>query len=158
MSDAFILDAVRTPRGRGKPDGSLHEVPTVDLAVTTLNALRERNDLDPVLAAISSRGRTASVRREMHTSFSRGSRISICQTCVRRPMWMGRAVPVTSPEAIGRMWLALISWPTHTKRCVSTHILAAMLPSVSASAADAPPCRIPMVWCVRRSTGSVPRR
>jgi acetyl-CoA C-acetyltransferase len=49
MSDAFILDAVRTPRGRGKPDGSLHEVPTVDLAVTTLNALRERNDLDPVL-------------------------------------------------------------------------------------------------------------
>jgi acetyl-CoA C-acetyltransferase len=49
MSDAFILDAVRTPRGRGKPDGSLHEVPTVDLAVTTLKALRERNDLDPVL-------------------------------------------------------------------------------------------------------------
>ncbi|WP_046865618.1 acetyl-CoA C-acetyltransferase [Microvirga massiliensis] len=49
MSDAFILDAVRTPRGRGKPDGSLHEVPTVDLAVTTLNALRERNDLDPTL-------------------------------------------------------------------------------------------------------------
>jgi acetyl-CoA C-acetyltransferase len=49
MSDAFILDAVRTPRGRGKPDGSLHEVPTVDLAVTTLKALRERNDLDPML-------------------------------------------------------------------------------------------------------------
>ena len=48
MPDAFIYDAVRTPRGRGKPDGSLHEVPTVDLAVTTLEALRRRNDLDPV--------------------------------------------------------------------------------------------------------------
>ena len=30
--DAFIFDAIRTPRGRGKTDGSLHEVPTVRLA------------------------------------------------------------------------------------------------------------------------------
>jgi acetyl-CoA C-acetyltransferase len=49
MADAFIYDAVRTPRGRGKADGSLHEVPAVDLSVATLNALRERNDLDPML-------------------------------------------------------------------------------------------------------------
>ena len=49
MPDAYIYDAVRTPRGRGKPDGSLHEVPAVDLAVTTLDALRRRNDLDPIL-------------------------------------------------------------------------------------------------------------
>jgi acetyl-CoA C-acetyltransferase len=49
MAEAFIYDAVRTPRGRGKPDGSLHEVPTVDLAVTTLNAIRERNNLNPML-------------------------------------------------------------------------------------------------------------
>ena len=49
MADAFIYDAVRTPRGRGKPDGSLYEVPTVDLAVTALDAIRKRNDLDPVL-------------------------------------------------------------------------------------------------------------
>ncbi len=49
MADAFIYDAVRTPRGRGKPDGSLHEVPAVDLAVTALDAVRGRNDLDPVL-------------------------------------------------------------------------------------------------------------
>jgi acetyl-CoA C-acetyltransferase len=49
MAEAFIYDAVRTPRGRGKPDGSLHEVPAVDLAVTALNAVRRRNDLDPVL-------------------------------------------------------------------------------------------------------------
>ena len=48
MPDAFIYDAVRTPRGRGKPDGSLHEVATVDLAVATLDALRRRNDLNPM--------------------------------------------------------------------------------------------------------------
>src|SRR5919112_884210 len=49
MHDAYIYDAVRTPRGRGKPDGSLHEVTAVDLAVTTLDAIRTRNDLDPLM-------------------------------------------------------------------------------------------------------------
>lgn len=49
MTEAYIYDAVRTPRGRGKPDGSLHEVATVDLAVTALNAIRRRNDLNPML-------------------------------------------------------------------------------------------------------------
>jgi acetyl-CoA C-acetyltransferase len=46
MAEAFIYDAVRTPRGRGKADGALHEVPTVRLAATALNAIRERNGLD----------------------------------------------------------------------------------------------------------------
>jgi acetyl-CoA C-acetyltransferase len=49
MAEAFIYDAVRTPRGRGKADGALHEVPAIDLAVTALDAIRGRNDLDPVL-------------------------------------------------------------------------------------------------------------
>jgi acetyl-CoA C-acetyltransferase len=49
MAEAFIYDHVRTPRGRGKPDGSLYEVPAIDLAVTTLAAIRDRNDLDPIL-------------------------------------------------------------------------------------------------------------
>ena len=49
MPDAFIYDAVRTPRGRGKVDGSLHEVSTVRLAETALRALKERNDLDTKL-------------------------------------------------------------------------------------------------------------
>jgi acetyl-CoA C-acetyltransferase len=49
MPEAFIYDHVRTPRGRGKPDGALHEVPTVRLAATTLNAVRERNALDTKL-------------------------------------------------------------------------------------------------------------
>ena len=46
MPEAFIYDAVRTPRGRGKPDGALHEVPTVRLAATALKAIRDRNGLD----------------------------------------------------------------------------------------------------------------
>jgi acetyl-CoA C-acetyltransferase len=45
MSDAFIYDAVRTPRGRGKVDGSLHEVSTLGLAVTALKAIKTRNGL-----------------------------------------------------------------------------------------------------------------
>ncbi|MDQ0456908.1 acetyl-CoA C-acetyltransferase [Rhizobium paknamense] len=46
MSDVYIYDHVRTPRGRGKKDGSLHEVPSVRLAAKTLEAIRDRNGLD----------------------------------------------------------------------------------------------------------------
>jgi acetyl-CoA C-acetyltransferase len=46
MPDAFIYDHVRTPRGRGKPDGALHEVTALRLAETALRAIRERNNLD----------------------------------------------------------------------------------------------------------------
>ncbi|WP_062113903.1 acetyl-CoA C-acetyltransferase [Aureimonas sp. AU40] len=46
MLDAFIYDHVRTPRGRGKKDGALHEVPAVRLAARVLESLRERNGLD----------------------------------------------------------------------------------------------------------------
>ena len=47
MPDAFIYDAVRTPRGRGKADGALHEVTALNLATQPLAAIRERNNLDP---------------------------------------------------------------------------------------------------------------
>ena len=46
MSEAYIFDAVRTPRGKGKKDGSLHSVKPVDLAAGLLRALVERNQLD----------------------------------------------------------------------------------------------------------------
>ena len=46
MPEAFIYDHVRTPRGRGKKDGALHEVPSVRLAATALEAVRDRNGLD----------------------------------------------------------------------------------------------------------------
>lgn len=47
--DVFIFDHVRTPRGRGKADGALHECTTLELARQTLVALKERNKLDPKL-------------------------------------------------------------------------------------------------------------
>jgi acetyl-CoA C-acetyltransferase len=46
MTDAFILEAVRTPRGRGRPDGSLHPITPIELAAQTLEALRDRTGLD----------------------------------------------------------------------------------------------------------------
>lgn len=46
MTQAFIYDAVRTPRGKGRKDGRLHGATPVHLAATTLAALRERNQLD----------------------------------------------------------------------------------------------------------------
>jgi hypothetical protein len=49
MTDAFIYDHVRTPRGRGKVDGALHEVTALNLATQALATLRERNGLDPSL-------------------------------------------------------------------------------------------------------------
>jgi acetyl-CoA C-acetyltransferase len=49
MPDAFIYDHVRTPRGRGKADGSLHEVTALNLAAQALGAIKGRNKLDPAL-------------------------------------------------------------------------------------------------------------
>lgn len=46
MTHAYIYDAVRTPRGKGRKDGRLHGATPVHLAATTLAALRERNQLD----------------------------------------------------------------------------------------------------------------
>ncbi len=46
MTDVFVYDAVRTPRGRGKKDGSLHEVPAVRLGAKVLEAVRDRNGVD----------------------------------------------------------------------------------------------------------------
>lgn len=46
MAEAYIYDAVRTPRGKGKKDGSLHEITALSLSVQTLEAIRDRNQLD----------------------------------------------------------------------------------------------------------------
>ncbi|MFT6712381.1 MAG: acetyl-CoA C-acetyltransferase [Arenicella sp.] len=43
---AYIYDAIRTPRSKGKADGSLHEVKPIDLGAGLLRALQKRNDLD----------------------------------------------------------------------------------------------------------------
>ena len=46
MTTAYIYDALRTPRGKGKKNGSLHEITALSLATQQLEALRDRNDLD----------------------------------------------------------------------------------------------------------------
>ena len=46
MADAYIYDAVRTPRGKGKKDGALHEMTALSLATQVLEQLRDRNNLD----------------------------------------------------------------------------------------------------------------
>ncbi|UTW55208.1 acetyl-CoA C-acetyltransferase [Kordiimonas sp. SCSIO 12610] len=46
MTDAYIYDAVRTPRGRGRADGSLNEITPVQLATQVLEAISDRNELD----------------------------------------------------------------------------------------------------------------
>src|SRR5258706_9775190 len=45
MPEAYIYDHVRTPRGRGKSDGALHEVTALALATVPLQALKQRNNL-----------------------------------------------------------------------------------------------------------------
>jgi acetyl-CoA C-acetyltransferase len=48
MSEAYVYDHIRTPRGKGKKDGSLHTVKPVDLVVGLLDAVKERNpSFDP---------------------------------------------------------------------------------------------------------------
>jgi acetyl-CoA C-acetyltransferase len=46
MTDAFIYDAVRSPRGKGRADGALHELTSVALSAKILNALKDRNGLE----------------------------------------------------------------------------------------------------------------
>src|SRR5205807_9520979 len=66
MPEAYIYDHVRTPRGRGKPDGALHEVTALALATAPLKALKERNNLakdvvhDVILGALDPAGEAGS--------------------------------------------------------------------------------------------------
>ena len=46
MSEAYIIDAIRTPRGKGKKDGSLYSVKPITLLTTLLNELKDRHHLD----------------------------------------------------------------------------------------------------------------
>ncbi|MEM9231895.1 MAG: acetyl-CoA C-acetyltransferase [Pseudomonadota bacterium] len=46
MSDAYIYDALRSPRGKGRKDGALHEVTALRLSAEVLDAVKERNNLD----------------------------------------------------------------------------------------------------------------
>lgn len=49
MTEAYVYDAIRTPRGRGKSSGALHEVKPVKLLTTLMHAMQQRHDLDTAL-------------------------------------------------------------------------------------------------------------
>ena len=49
MTEAYIYDHVRSPRGRGKPNGSLHSITPINLTAQVLASLRDRNNLDTSL-------------------------------------------------------------------------------------------------------------
>ena len=46
MPEAYIFDAIRTPRGKGKANGSLHEVTPVDLVANLMKEMEQRHHLD----------------------------------------------------------------------------------------------------------------
>ena len=77
----------------------------------------------------------------MQTGLPASSSMRISQTWVLRPRWIGRAVPVTIPLRTARRWLALISSPTTALPPAIS--MPALLPRVSASATEAPPCSKP---------------
>lgn len=62
MTDAYIIDCIRSPRGKGKKDGSLHQVKPIDLASQLLGSLKSRNQLptaevdDIILGCVSAVG------------------------------------------------------------------------------------------------------
>ena len=53
MSEAYIIDAIRTPRGKGKKDGSLHEVKPITLLTTLLNEYNNAINSTPLKSMIS---------------------------------------------------------------------------------------------------------
>ena len=67
MTEAYVYDAIRTPRGKGKKDGSLYEVKPIDLLAGVLNELQRRNDFDTaqvddiVMGIVSPSGEQGSV-------------------------------------------------------------------------------------------------
>ena len=98
MSEAFIYDAIRTPRGKGKKDGSLHEVKPVNLLAGLLTELQKRNDLDTaavddvVMGVVSPIGEQGSV---------------IPKVAALKAGWMTlRDAPVSSPSTRACPWAA----------------------------------------------------
>src|SRR5437763_2246992 len=88
MTDAFVYDAVRTPRGKGKSDGSLHEVTALNLATQALGAIKNRNLPDPalvddvVLGCVDPVGEAG--RSEEHTSELQSPMYLVCRLLLEK--------------------------------------------------------------------------
>src|SRR5262245_60817804 len=89
MREAVIVDAVRTPLGRGKPTGSLYPVHAVDLAAKPLRALVERTGIDPALVEDVVMGCVSEVGEQglnvgRNAALAAGFPESVCGTTVDR--------------------------------------------------------------------------
>src|SRR5206468_11622061 len=89
MREAVIVDAVRTPLGRGKPTGALHPVHAVDLAARPLRALVERTGVDPadvedvIMGCVSQVGEQG-INVGRNAALAAGFPESVCGTSVDR--------------------------------------------------------------------------
>ena len=122
MSEAFIYDAIRTPRGKGKKDGALHEVKPITLLTGLMQALTERNHNfntvhidDVVLGCVTPVGdqgadiaKTAALAAGWDWNAA-GMQINrFCASGLERSIWLHRRyVPA------GSIW----SWPVGSNRC-----------------------------------------
>ncbi len=95
MTEAFVYDAIRTPRGKGKKDGSLYEVKPVNLLAGLLTELQRRNDFDTaqvddvVMGVVSPIGEQGSV---------------IAKVAALKAGWDFRALACSSTVSAPRAW------------------------------------------------------
>ena len=88
--EAYIFDAIRTPRGRGKTDGALHDLPPVDLLVTLFHALAARTHL--------ATAQVGDILLGVVTPLGQAPRLKPCRTApASTRMAIGRVPPVIVP-------------------------------------------------------------
>ena len=109
MSEAFVYDAIRTPRGKGKKDGSLHEVKPVNLLAGLLTRLQARNGFDTakvddvVMGVVSPVGEQGSVIAKVASAQACRS-TAFARLAWKQSTWLPKkCVPV------GRTWLLLVA-------------------------------------------------
>src|SRR5436190_20330795 len=105
MREAVIIDAVRTPLGRGKPTGALHPVHAVDLAAHPLKALVERTGIDPALVEDVIMGCVGQVGEQginvgRNAALAAGFPESVCGTSVDRQCGSSQQAPHFAAQGV----------------------------------------------------------
>ena len=122
MTEAFIYDAIRTPRGKGKKDGSLHEVKPVNLLAGVLTELQRRNDFDTaqvddvVMGCVSPVGEQGAVHRQDRGAQGRlglSRRGRAAQPLLRLGPGSGEPGGAEGALAAGKTWW----WPAAWRAC-----------------------------------------
>ena len=105
MADAYIFDAVRSPRGKGKKSGSLHEITALSLLTQQLEAIRDRNDLDTrkiddiIMGCVSPvAGQGADIART--AAITAGYADTAAGVTINRPPRDGHMAFVKSPDGV----------------------------------------------------------